>query len=109
MKDVSKSEDWLAFLLYTLDVAIAPTPRKILQTFENWDYEHRLRAQLQRLERARLLQRQGRGQEAIFHLTPEGRLTAHGGLDPVERWQRAWDGRWRLLLFDFPARKTELR
>ena len=109
MKDISKSEDWLGFLLYTLDVVITPTPRKILQTFEDWDYEHRLRPQLQRLERANLLHRQGRGQEAICQLTSEGRLAAHGGLDPVERWQRAWDGRWRLLLFDFPARRTGLR
>jgi len=38
MNDISQSEDWLGFLLYTLDVIITPTPRKILQTFESWDY-----------------------------------------------------------------------
>lgn len=109
MNDISQSEDWLGFLLYTLDVIITPTPRKILQTFESWDYEHRLRPQLRRLERARLLQRQGRGPAATCTLTAAGRLAAQGGVNPVERWRRAWDGRWRLLLFDFPARKTELR
>jgi phenylacetic acid degradation operon negative regulatory protein len=109
MKDSSKSEDWLAFLFYTLDAVLAPSPRRILQTFEEWDYENRFRPQLRRLQRAKLLERHGHGAQASYRLTPQGRLEACGGVDPVARWQRAWDGRWRLLLFDLPSRDARLR
>lgn len=109
MNKTSKSEDWLACLLYVLDVALAPSPDKFLQFFDEWDSERRLRLQFRRLERARLLERSGRGRQAAYRLTPRGRLAALGGLDPIARWQRAWDGQWRLLLFDLPARDTQLR
>jgi phenylacetic acid degradation operon negative regulatory protein len=109
MQDLSKSEDWLALLFYTLDILIAPAPRKFLQTFEQWDYENRLKPQLRRLARAKLLERQGRDRHVSYRLTPQGRLAALGGIDPLERWERAWDGHWRLLLFDLPARDTPLR
>ncbi|NQU11857.1 hypothetical protein HQ590_13770, partial [bacterium] len=32
-----------------------------------------------------------------------------GGRDPEARWNRNWDGRWRLVLFDLPTRPRHLR
>jgi phenylacetic acid degradation operon negative regulatory protein len=109
MQDISKSNDWLAFLFYALDLIVSPTPKKILQTFGEWDYQNRLRPQLKRLERARIIERDGKGRSVPYRFTARGRLVAHGGVDPVERWQRSWDGRWRLLIFDLPARERQLR
>jgi len=109
MQDTAKSQDWLAFLFYALDLIISPTPKKILQTFEEWDYQNRLRPQLKQLERARIIERDGQGRSAALRFTGPGRLAALGGVDPVQRWQRWWDGRWRLLVFDLPARDRPLR
>lgn len=47
--------------------------------------------------------------ERILHLTEEGRLAAQGGRDPVARWARPWDGRWRVVLFDVPETRKALR
>jgi phenylacetic acid degradation operon negative regulatory protein len=32
-----------------------------------------------------------------------------GGIDPIARWNRAWDGQWRLLVFDLPTRPSQPR
>ncbi len=109
MKNTLKSADWLVMLEYFLDVALLPTPAKFLQTFEQWEHAHRLRLGLQHLQRTGSLAKQGRGSHAACQLTPKGRLIADGGIDPVKRWSRAWDGQWRMLLFDLPARDRDRR
>jgi phenylacetic acid degradation operon negative regulatory protein len=109
MKKASAADDWLALLLWFLDTLVRPTPYAILESFESWDYRTRLRPQLRQLERARFLERHTFKGEAHLRLTEEGRLAAWGGVDPASRWQRRWDGRWRLLLFDLPARNQKLR
>ena len=109
MSTSSKSEDLLALLLWGLDLLTRPTPYNILRGFEAWDYENRIRPQLRRLERARMLERQGSGSAATIRLTPQGQTAAFGGVDPLKRWQRRWDGKWRLLLFDLPSGQQRLR
>jgi phenylacetic acid degradation operon negative regulatory protein len=107
--DFSKSEDWLALLEHTLDVILHPSPSKILQTFEEWDYQHRLRPQLYTLRRMRLLEQNAKLADRSYQLTSYGRLQAMGGIDPVARWQRPWDGQWRMLIFDLPAHSSQPR
>jgi len=109
MKEFSKSEDWLALLLWGLDLAIHPSPRKFLRSFEWWDYQNRIKPQLWRLQRAKLLERRGHADNQALHLTPQGRLKANGGIDAVARWERAWDGKWRMLIFDLPVGSQPLR
>jgi DNA-binding transcriptional regulator PaaX len=109
MKKPSAADDLLAVLLWSLDILARPTPHAILESFEAWDYRTRLRPQLRQLERARFLERHTLKGEATLRLTEEGRVAAWGGVDPVSRWQRRWDGRWRFLLFDLPARDQKLR
>ncbi len=109
MKNASKSDDWLALLAYTLDTGLLPTPAKILETFEQWEHRSRLGPRLRRLERTGLLAKEGKGSRAPCHLTSKGRLAAQGGMDLAMRWERSWDGQWRLLLFDLPARSENSR
>src|SRR5438093_11879427 len=109
MSQFSNSEDWLTLLLYGLDILLAPRPHKILQSFEWWDYQKRLKPQLRSLERAKLLQQRGTGKDRTFHLTAHGQLRACGGVDPVQRWQVPWDGKWRILIFDLPVQSASLR
>jgi DNA-binding transcriptional regulator PaaX len=39
----------------------------------------------------------------VWQLTDKGRMAAVGAHDPPSSWKRAWDGKWRMLLFDLPA------
>jgi phenylacetic acid degradation operon negative regulatory protein len=45
----------------------------------------------------------------LYRLTEAGRLEAIGGRDPEACWQRHWDGRWRLILFDVPEARRGAR
>lgn len=47
--------------------------------------------------------------DRIVRLTEAGRLAAHGGRDPEQCWRRAWDGRWRMVLFDVAERHRSKR
>jgi phenylacetic acid degradation operon negative regulatory protein len=106
---VSKSDDLLILLLSGLEVLMRPSPSNILRFLDPWDNQDRLRRQLWLLERSRFVEKCGRGPASTIQLTESGREAARGGVDPVRRWQRAWDGKWRLLLFDLPARNQQLR
>jgi phenylacetic acid degradation operon negative regulatory protein len=109
MKTSEKAEDFLALLCFALEKILSPSPHNILKTFEAWDYEHRLRPQLRCLERNRLIERHRAGGAIRYRLSPKGRLATWGGSDPNERWWRAWDGQWRIVLFDLPASRPNTR
>lgn len=109
MKSIVQSQNWWPLLLRALDLLARPTPHNILQSFEAWDYNARLRPCLKQLEHAGFLARHGSGRDRRLCVTPKGRLAAVGGTDPARRWERAWDGRWRLLMFDLPSRSQTLR
>lgn len=75
------------------------------ESFEGWAYRNGLLRQIRRLEAEAYLERlPGGTADRVYRLTPKGRLAALGGRDPDECWSRSWDGRWRLLLFDLPAK-----
>jgi len=42
-------------------------------------------------------------------VTLKGRLAAVGGVNPIKRWERSWDGKWRVLVFDLPGQQWALR
>lgn len=107
MKTSRQSHDWLLLLERALDLLARPNPANILQSFAAWEPQDRLRLRLRSLERAKYLERTEA--ESVRRVTPAGRTAAWGGLDPVERWQRPWDGQWRLVIFDLPSREVTLR
>ena len=105
------TEEFLYFLLWTADtVLMRPTWRNLNDPFEVWANRNGLARRLHYLEREKLVDRHPTAElSRVVRLTETGRLAALGGRDPAERWARAWDGRWRLVLFDLPSRKRELR
>jgi phenylacetic acid degradation operon negative regulatory protein len=114
-----KTEELLYLLFWTCDMAMRPTFRNLTDSFEAWAYRNGLGRQLQELERRELLALSGclsgrsRGdlvlRDAVLRLTESGRLHVLGGRDPERQWRRSWDGKWRLILFDFPVRQNKLR
>ncbi len=104
------TEELLYLLLWTADSFLRPRWCNLDDSFESWAYRNRLGRTVTRLEQQKFLERKpepdlGR----IGRLTAAGRRIALGGRDPVERWERNWDGRWRFILFDLPVRATALR
>jgi phenylacetic acid degradation operon negative regulatory protein len=62
------------------------------------------------LERKKLLETKLDSTGARLHrLTEAGRSLARGAPDPLARWNRRWDGMWRLVLFDVPQAKASRR
>ena len=99
-------------LLWTADAFLRPTWRDTLAPdFEAWAWRRGLTRRLAQLEQRKLLKQHPANSASarIVRLTEAGRLLVLGGRDPVERWARTWDGRWRLLLFDLPSTEAATR
>jgi phenylacetic acid degradation operon negative regulatory protein len=109
MKTCAKSNDWLGLFLWTLDILMNPNSQTLLESFESWNYRNRLRLDLIQLRRSGMVECQSARNQSQWRLTEQGRQAAIGGIDLASRWSRKWDGRWRLLLFDLPARQQRLR
>jgi len=63
---------------------------------------------LERLQRERLLARQGRGRAAQFTITAAGKQRV-APLSPAREWSRSWDGKWRVFSFDLPLSRRKDR
>ena len=106
----SKTEEFLNLLLWSADVLARPTFRNLTDSYESWAYRNGLLKQLSRLQQRQLLERDSTSpDDRLYRLTARGRLHVLGGHDPVERWARPWDGRWRLVLFDVPTGQNAQR
>lgn len=97
-------------LLWTCESISRPTWRNLTESFEGWAYRNGFLRQLHRLEQQHWLERQtSRPGDRLHRLSQSGRLLALGGRDPVASWNRRWDGRWRLVLFDVPESLSATR
>ena len=106
----ASTEEFLYTLLWTADSILQPTWRNLNETFESWAYRNALGRRLETLERTKLLERKSTFDTSrVYRLTAEGRRMALGGGDPQERWERHWDGYWRVVMFDLPVRASALR
>jgi phenylacetic acid degradation operon negative regulatory protein len=106
-----KTEEFLFFLLWSCDMLLRPTPRHLSDSFESWAYRGGLQRQLEELERRKLIEssREANSNERLWRLTEAGRVHALLGRDPEKQWARAWDGKWRLVMFDMPAERDAER
>jgi len=106
-----KTEELLGMLLWTLDTAMRPTFRNLNQSYEAWAYHTGFYRQVKSLERRGFLERNWKGGAAtrIYRLTDRGLLHAMGGRDPEAEWNRHWDGKWRMVLFDIGEAQSAQR
>ena len=99
-----KTEELLNLLLWSAEMLVNPSSRKLFESYEGWAYRNGLLVQMGRLEQRKWVTRKSRERsDRTYRLSAQGRLHALGGRDPEERWARAWDGRWRLVIFDIPS------
>jgi DNA-binding transcriptional regulator PaaX len=105
-----KTEEFLNFLLWSADVIARPTFRNLTDSYESWAYRNGLMRQVSKLEQQKFLERKGSvPDDRLYRLTAQGRLHVLGGRDPEQQWSRAWDGKWRLVLFDVPTGQNAQR
>ena len=105
-----KTKEFLYLLLWACDMATRPTFRNLTDSFEAWAYRNGFHRQLATLERQQLLEtKQESCGERLHRLTETGRSLALGSRDPLARWKRRWDGKWRMVLFDVPQSKASDR
>jgi phenylacetic acid degradation operon negative regulatory protein len=78
--------------------------RNLTDSYESWAYRNGLLKQANKLERNKMIEGvPGGPDDRLVRLTEHGRLHVLGGRDPAKQWSRAWDGLWRLILFDVPV------
>jgi phenylacetic acid degradation operon negative regulatory protein len=105
-----KRDEVLYTLLWAGDILLHPTFRNLTDSFESWANRNGVLRQLRRLEHRDWIQRSRKvADERAHRLTEAGRIQAMGGRDPEICWNRAWDGLWRLAIFDVPESRNSDR
>src|SRR5438445_12540705 len=104
------TEGFLNLFLWSADRLMRPSFRNLTGSYEGWAYRNGLLRRTARLEQQRLIERDPAWpDDRRYRLTWQGHLHALGGRDPLARWSREWDGRWRLVLFDIPTKQNTYR
>ncbi|MCF6314572.1 MAG: hypothetical protein L3J39_19140 [Verrucomicrobiales bacterium] len=96
-------------LLWTCDQLTRPTFNNLSASFESWAYSSGLLRTINRLENEQWLETQGKSLDRVIRLTEKSRQFLIGDRDPESEWSRKWDGNWRMVLFDIPESKRNLR
>ena len=105
-----RMEEFLYIMLWGAETLICPTFRDVTDTFEGWAHRRGLLRRIHSLEKRKLIEpKPGGVVERIYRLTEMGRIAALGGSDPERRWNRSWDGKWRVVLFDVPEKHNASR
>jgi len=110
----AKGEEFLTLMLWTYDLFARPSFNRAGESYERWAYRNGFVKPVQRLENRGLIERKpGVSDARVCRLTESARLRVIGGRDPSSQWSRAWDGTWRVALFDVPVgdegRRKKLR
>ncbi len=107
----AKTELILYHCLWMAETMTRPSWRSLNSSFEEWSYRKGFMRQIHTLEAQGWLESSqgGDGLERVYRLTRKGMLRALGGSHPEERWNRGWDGKWRMVVFDLPEEKRSLR
>lgn len=105
-----KTERFLYLMLWGAETLSRPTFHAMTESFEGWAFRRGILLHLQRLEQRELIESKPHNTvDRIYRLTEAGRLLALGGSDPEPRWNRTWDGKWRMVAFDLPEDRNASR
>jgi len=104
-----KTELFLYQCMWVADGMFRPTWRNLSGSFEEWSYRKGFLRQIQTLEAQEWIESREADTGRVYRLTNKGLLKALGGRNPKECWNRGWDGKWRIVVFDLPERKRGLR
>lgn len=103
-----RAVELLTFVGYALDPLYRPG-RYLRSGGSPWMEEPVLGRRLCTLRSDGLVERRRDASGWVYSLTESGRRLLTGAHDPETRWKRSWDGHWRQIIFDLPARQRALR
>ncbi len=85
--------------------------RSALALWKPFSNAEKLAAAVRRLEQTGRVTLSGSGplDTRILRWTEQGRCLVSAGVDPPSRWERPWDGAWRIVAFDIPERDLAVR
>lgn len=86
-----------------------PSVVSLMEGLSGWENRTGMARTLQRLEQDAFLESEGRSLDRVVKLTKKGRRLLRGERDPEKQWERAWDGKWRMVVFDIPESSRKLR
>lgn len=98
------TEILLGFLCYGLEVMSRKDAGLILAGYRQTQSGREIDRLLEKLRHQRLLEKHGRGKKAEFRITDDGRQRM-AVRDPAGDWDRQWDGKWRVLVYDVPEQR----
>lgn len=104
-----KTELFLYQCMWVAGAMSRPTWRNLSGSFEEWCYRGGFLRQVQVLEAQGWIESREEDTGRVVRLTRKGLLKAVGGRNPKEQWDRGWDGKWRIVIFDLPEQKRGLR
>lgn len=86
-------------------------PKSILMNLGGWNEEKYASRQLKRMQEAGWIVWDDSREtgEWVLKLTQAGVNEISSDLDPELLWDRKWDGNWRIVGFDLPAHRRDLR
>ncbi|MBI5394169.1 MAG: hypothetical protein HZA91_02610 [Verrucomicrobia bacterium] len=93
----------------TYGVLSRPTLSNLMNFGHRLHRDASYRQALWRLQQSRLLERVAHGSEIEWRLTQAGRRRLAELRDTTRLRRRSWDGRWRLVTFDFPEASRKQR
>jgi len=98
----------LEFLLWTTEMLMPPYLLKTNRPMGRRAEIEQAR-RLARLAEQKVLAAEKHAGRLVYRLTELGKRSVLGGRHPEERWSRAWDGQWRMVVFDLPGRCHTIR
>jgi len=105
---IKRSEVALEIFLWGLEVMTRRDCGLILAGYRVCGADRQLDRLLERFKQAQWLEQRGRGKAATFTITETGRKRLRV-TQPTEHWDKPWDGRWRVFMFDLPAQRNKAR
>ena len=105
---ITRSEVALEIFLWGLEVFSRRDCGLILSGYRVCNADRQLDRLLERFKQEQWLEQRGRGKAATFTITATGRHRLRVAR-PAEQWDKPWDGRWRVFLFDLPAQRGKER
>lgn len=90
---------------------LQPTWRNLHSSFESWAYGNGFLKQIHRLEAQAYIESKHdtKSGKRVIRLTQKGVTAGLLGGDPERHWQRWWDGKWHMVLFDLPETERAAR
>lgn len=106
----AKTEEFLFVMAWSLEMFRYPNLKHAATSLENWAARNNCLRELHELEHRKYMESiPGTDESRLQRLTEKALAELVGNRNPVEWWNRPWDGLWRIVSYDVPLRHNSRR